>query len=71
VNDRIGRRDIDSVVHKVNKWDELATYITRAIILAALSWLVWTTNDGAATLKLLEWRVGQLEMAVHAQRGAL
>lgn len=49
----------------VNKWDELATYLTRALILGALSWLIWTTNNSAGTLTLLEWRVMQLELAVH------
>lgn len=58
---------MDHLSYRVNKWDELFTYLTRAMILGALSWLIWTTNNSAGTLTLLEWRVMQLEFAVHAQ----
>jgi hypothetical protein len=64
---KTGRRKADPEMIAFRKWDELATYLTRAAILGGLSWLIWTTNNGATTLSLLEWRVMQLELAVHAQ----
>lgn len=66
---RSGRRNIDRdvIAYRVNKWDELATYLTRAFIVGALSWLIWTTNNSAGTLALLEWRVMQLELGMHSK----
>jgi hypothetical protein len=63
---KTGRRRLDSdVLVRVHKWDELVTYLTRAAILGGLTWLIVTTNTGNTTLALLEWRVMQLELAVH------
>lgn len=63
-----GRRKIDpSIYYRMNKWDELAAYLTRAVVIGGLSWLIWTTNNNTTTLQLLEWRTMQLELAIHLQ----
>ena len=60
---KFGRRDSDEFSrHLVSKWDDALTYITRAVILAGLSWLIWTTDTNTKTLMLLEWRVMQVEV---------
>jgi hypothetical protein len=61
---RSGRRKMDQALHGTNWWEELATHVTRAVIIGGLSWLIYTTNGSNATLMLLEWRVMQLEIAV-------
>ena len=38
-------------------------------MIAGLSWLIWTTNNSAGTLVLLEWRVMQLELTIHQGGG--
>ncbi len=65
---KTGRRRLDSdVIVRVHKWEELFTYLTRALVLGGLTWLIVTTNTSNTTLALLEWRVMQLELAVHTR----
>lgn len=65
---QIGRRKIDPNIHSYSKLEETINYLIRALILGGLSWLIWTTNNNTAALALLEWRVMQLEFAVHIQK---
>ena len=68
---KTGRRRLDSdVIVRVHKWEELFTYLTRALVLGGLTWLIVTTNTSNTTLALLEWRVMQLELAVHTRNNA-
>ena len=48
--------------------DEVVSYAVRVAVISMCAWTVYTTNNTASLVQLLEWRIMQVEVAI-ATRG--